>query len=269
MLFYLGITGLLSWIIGFFIGRIFGSANASGLLQESERRLRLREQEYTSLQAGMTSATALIQRLQAEADDLAATLHTREQRLNHLEARQQELQADLDARISELDELKAETDQEKSVLQTQLQTALTTAQTATEALKVRVAEAEGALKFSNHTERELRAQLQDKESELSQLKVRSTELELMAREVKEPAPKVALAPTSDSDDLKKVFGIGPALERLLNQHGVYWFRQIAEWSAEDVQRYDQLLEQFRGRIEREGWVASAKEQHFKKYGEQL
>jgi predicted flap endonuclease-1-like 5' DNA nuclease len=114
----------------------------------------------------------------------------------------------------------------------------------------------------------------EKEQELTRLKVRITELEMMAREVKEPAVKVSPAsglPLSpkERDDLKKVYGIGPVLEKLLNEHGVYWFRQIATWTAEDIQHYDALLEEFHGRIEREGWIASAREEHLKKYNEHL
>ncbi|MFN7929717.1 MAG: hypothetical protein U0Y68_17595 [Blastocatellia bacterium] len=273
-IFYLITTGLLSWIVGFFLGRIFGSANASELLKERERWLRVREQDYNVLQGEVATMRATVQELQVEQLALQTTIETQSQQLAEWQARHQEAQADLDARISELDELKAETDQERAALQTQVQTLQTTAQQETEALKIRVAEAEGALKLSAHHEKELRTQIKAKDNELAQLKVRVTELEMMARDVKMPAVKAAPAssqpPTApEPDDLKKVYGIGPRLEKLLNRHGVYRFRQIAEWSGEDVQRYDRLLEQFRGRIEREGWVASAKEQHLKKYGEQL
>lgn len=271
---YLGIIGLLAWLIGFFLGRIFGSANASELLKERERRLRLREQEFSRLQAELGGTKTSLQHLEAERAMLTATLKTRENWIGELETKQQAVQADLEARISELDELKAETELEIAVLQTQLQTLQTTAQTEAEAWKIRVAEAEGALKFTAHTERELRVHLKSKDTELSQLKVRVTELEMMMREVKDPPARLSAAATltprnTEPDDLKKVFGIGPTLEKLLNQNGIYLFRQIAEWSPDDVQRYDGLLEQFRGRIERENWIASAKEQHFKKYGEQL
>src|SRR5690606_32443368 len=33
------------------------------------------------------------------------------------------------------------------------------------------------------------------------------------------------------DDLKKIKGIGPKLELLLNQNGIYHFHQIAAWDA--------------------------------------
>ncbi|MBS1812103.1 MAG: hypothetical protein JST84_28325 [Acidobacteria bacterium] len=138
-------------------------------------------------------------------------------------------------------------------------------------LKEKLQERESAVA---ELERKQQAMIKEHETQIAQLKVRITELEFLAREVKEPTVKVSSSPTTsaenkDRDDLKKVFGIGPVLEKLLNQHGIYWFHQIAKWEPEDVQRYDNLLENFRGRIEREGWIASAREEYQKKYGESL
>ena len=114
----------------------------------------------------------------------------------------------------------------------------------------------------------------ERDAEIARLKVHITELEMMARDVKKPvikvtSPSAMLAAAKERDDLKKIFGIGPVLEKLLNSHGIYWFQQIAEWSAEDVQHYDKLLEDFRGRIVRDNWISSAREEYLKKYGEQL
>lgn len=71
------------------------------------------------------------------------------------------------------------------------------------------------------------------------------------------------------DDLKKIRGIGPALERLLNAHGVYSFRQIASWSEREIDEFGAKLEGFHHRIRRDDWVHGAKTAHFKKYGEPL
>ena len=60
------------------------------------------------------------------------------------------------------------------------------------------------------------------------------------------------------DDLKEISGVGPKLERLLNQIGVYYFWQVASWNPADVQAVDDMLEVFKGRIERDNWVSQAK-----------
>lgn len=59
------------------------------------------------------------------------------------------------------------------------------------------------------------------------------------------------------DKLTLISGIGPTLEQKLNELGVTRFRQIAEFTEEDIERVDRELA-FKGRIQREGWVAQAR-----------
>ncbi len=70
----------------------------------------------------------------------------------------------------------------------------------------------------------------------------------------------AAAPAADqaADDLKKLSGVGPALEKKLLAGGVTSFAQIAAWSAEDVASVDAELA-LKGKIEKEGWIAQAKD----------
>jgi predicted flap endonuclease-1-like 5' DNA nuclease len=56
---------------------------------------------------------------------------------------------------------------------------------------------------------------------------------------------------------------------MLYDMGIYFFKDIAQWDAAKIAEMNEKLPNFRGRIEREGWVESAKEEHFKKYGERL
>ncbi len=62
---------------------------------------------------------------------------------------------------------------------------------------------------------------------------------------------------SDRDDLKQILGVGPKLESVLNANGVYYFWQIASWSAADIDFMDARLEMFKGRITRDDWVSQA------------
>ena len=69
-----------------------------------------------------------------------------------------------------------------------------------------------------------------------------------------PAPAAA----AGSDDLKQLSGVGPALEKKLHAAGVTTFAQIAAWTDADVAAKDEQMS-LKGRIEREGWIAQAKE----------
>ncbi|MBK8277792.1 MAG: hypothetical protein IPK92_18785 [Nitrospira sp.] len=77
------------------------------------------------------------------------------------------------------------------------------------------------------------------------------------------------ADKASPDDLKHIRGIGPALERFLHKRGVFWFRQVATWSPSDIDKFEFLLPNFGGRIQREHWVRSAQVEHYKKYQEWL
>jgi NADH-quinone oxidoreductase subunit E len=68
------------------------------------------------------------------------------------------------------------------------------------------------------------------------------------------------------DNLKEIKGIGPVLERRLNQLGIFQFRQIADWSEEDIVYFDEHLTDFRGRIRRDDWVQGAGQAYERKYG---
>ena len=82
-----------------------------------------------------------------------------------------------------------------------------------------------------------------------------------AATAKAAAPKAKAAPAAASgegDDLTQLSGVGPALLKKLNAAGITTFAQIAAWTQADVAKFDEKLS-FKGRIEREGWIAQAKE----------
>lgn len=70
-------------------------------------------------------------------------------------------------------------------------------------------------------------------------------------------PKIAAA-VGAPDDLKRIKGIGPKLEKLCNSLGVTRFDQIAAWTQADIDEVDPYLDSFRGRILRDDWVGQAK-----------
>ncbi|MDJ0933310.1 50S ribosomal protein L21 [Breoghania sp.] len=61
-----------------------------------------------------------------------------------------------------------------------------------------------------------------------------------------------------ADDLKKLTGLGPAIEKKLNAAGVTTYAQIASMTADDVARVEEEAG-LKGRFERDNWVEQAKE----------
>ena len=69
------------------------------------------------------------------------------------------------------------------------------------------------------------------------------------------------------DDLQQLRGVGPLLERWLNERGVYRFRQLAAWQQEDLDALLAGLPQFKGRLRLDQLTAQAREAHARKHGE--
>ena len=61
-----------------------------------------------------------------------------------------------------------------------------------------------------------------------------------------------------ADDLKQLEGVGPAMEKLVNEMGFYHFDQIAAWTEADVALVDAEMKGFKGRIARDRWVEQAR-----------
>ena len=70
------------------------------------------------------------------------------------------------------------------------------------------------------------------------------------------ADKVLLR-TGDKNDLTAIEGIGPFLEKKLNDAGVFTYADIAAWDAEKIAEITTKISFFEGRIEKDNWVGQA------------
>ena len=68
------------------------------------------------------------------------------------------------------------------------------------------------------------------------------------------------------DDLQRIKGVGPAIERTLNEMGIFRYEQIASISEYDIDRIAARLRGFRSRIYREDWIGQARTLHYQKLG---
>ena len=72
------------------------------------------------------------------------------------------------------------------------------------------------------------------------------------------APPKQEQPDGAPDDLTLISGVGPRIQTILNDLGIWHFTQIANWSPENEAWVDDQLN-FAGRVGREGWVTQARE----------
>lgn len=59
------------------------------------------------------------------------------------------------------------------------------------------------------------------------------------------------------DDLKLIAGVGPKIEGILHELGIFTYAQVAAWKKAEREWVDSYLN-FKGRIERDDWVKQAK-----------
>ncbi len=144
-----------------------------------------------------------------------------------------------------------------------------------------------ALQAERHALVEEVRSISEKDERIDRLQKRLRELRVAIRT--KPAPATVVPPQarpnraelssqggqpkvgkdSQKDDLKKIHGIGPVFAQTLNKMGTYTFIQIARWKPEDIEKIAKKLETDPERIKRDKWIADAKEQHYRKYGERL
>ena len=82
-----------------------------------------------------------------------------------------------------------------------------------------------------------------------------------AGEGESAAPQIVferlVGPRGAPDDLKHLHGLGPEIEKKMNDAGIFHFWQVAAMSPDDIKTLDHELK-LSGRIEREHWVDQAR-----------
>ncbi len=80
-------------------------------------------------------------------------------------------------------------------------------------------------------------------------------------EVRVEVPVAATQRRYQRDELTRIDGIDPRAARALHKAGVTLFRQLAEWTDADIERFEAQHPELRGRARRLGWIDQARQQH--------
>jgi predicted flap endonuclease-1-like 5' DNA nuclease len=240
-------------------------------VNQLESSLRKRDESLAAIQSKLTSSDQIAHELlKAKDDQLAAERRQSEQTLLSNAARIKDLQSQfvitsneseriqhLEYRVESLVAVEREFEGVRKTLTNRTQL-LAESQEQITRLKMEVERA-------SQTRGQLESQIRDLSQARQALNTKLEAAERLAHRL----PRQFSSPPAHKDDIKHIYGVGPALETLLNELGIFHFRQIATWSEADVDYFDAQLHEFHGRIRRENWVRSAIEEHYKKYGEWL
>ncbi|MBL7854536.1 MAG: hypothetical protein JNL17_09055 [Cyclobacteriaceae bacterium] len=113
------------------------------------------------------------------------------------------------------------------------------------------------LRFKN---RQLTQQLAETEEQIRQLK---QQIEEFSKKQPDPESRDHVQNLHHQlrhlkDDLSRIRGIGPVLEKQLNDLGIYTFQQIADFNEQQIDRIDAHI-RFPGRVLRERWIEQARQ----------
>lgn len=119
---------------------------------------------------------------------------------------------------------------------------------------------------ANELRRALAAQRERYDAALADARSQTLRYRQLVIDTEDNAPPPLLDSPTAPDDLKLIVGIGPVLERMLQQLGIASYRQIARWTERDIDEFDARLAEFPGRIRRDDWVKQARALHHSKFG---
>ena len=255
------------------------SRQANAARTAAQQELAQKEQDMIELKrhlAEIVEQLAEVDRLReqvAELEPAQGRVHWLEVQLSEKEAQHRRAMHDLESQLAVRDHRLAELAQQEHLLQERDRRIGALEQRITD-LQTLQSEVAGQAKMMG-----------EQEEEISRLRKRLVEVRTALR-VREsghvvarpngPANQLSLqighaknTNAAQRDDLKKIHGIGPVIERALNKMGTYTYIQIAKWTPTDIAKVARKLETGPERIKRDNWIASAKKQHREKYGEKL
>lgn len=221
-----------------------------GILKGWERRFQNfsaeRERQLSALSSQLASKEAYLANVLAKSQK---SFNEKEEESNALRRLMKELEALLRNREGEVGKLRMRIRQ-------------------LEPLSAQVAEHVSVIASKEAALDECRNQLSSVESRYeSQLAAMEAEVRKLRTVVKVEPLQLHTAPAMHEwDDLQEINGIGPVLEKRLHEEGIYFFRQIANWTDADIDFFQSKLPEFPNRVRRDNWVKSAAGEHLKKYG---
>lgn len=231
---FLLIAGALGLLIGWYFGRKALSAVHATAKRGWQEKLADAEQRNEELGRSAAHQDIEIQRLRSDLDELEqdriAFLHIQKER----------------------SKLREEIVENKETMQ-RLMGQIALGEDERRKLKNRLTASENACQICNEKLDRLRASQQNEPSgEIRQNESDNHDETVVVLS----AARSAAHAEGPFDDLKRISGIGPRIEELLNQLGIFRYAQIADFTADKIAWVDERLK-FKGRIGREGWVEQA------------
>ncbi len=238
----------LLWLLQVLWGKLVAPVRAKSLeyeLDEARSDLITRDQRIHALHTELETSREKTEALQRAKRQLTATLDARNRSLH-----------EANARLAAIDAAAKPTLRESAEdLRRELRVAVTERD-----------EAQTSLRQSETRNERLRAELEVLHGihermldDIEQLKarVREAELELKSTGESRPPAWLMVQPYGPRDDLQRLQGVDPHLERSLNRLGIYHFHQIARFEPADVEWLVEHIDGIPEHTIRDSWIPDA------------
>jgi predicted flap endonuclease-1-like 5' DNA nuclease len=240
--------GVLLWLGQYFWGRLVAPVRAKSLeyeLEEARSDAITQDQRIQALHKELSVSTEKLEALQRARRQLTATLDSRNRTMR-----------EATERLSAIDlEERPPSRESAEDLRRELRIAVEERDEAR--VELRQAETRGQ---RLQTELEVLHGIHERMlDDIEGLKRRLHEAELEARTSGESRPPawVMVQPFGPRDDLQRLEGVDPSLERTLNRLGIYHFHQIARFDASDVEWLVEHADGVPEQTIRDSWVVDA------------
>lgn len=238
----------LLWLAQVLWGRLVAPARARTLeyeLEEARADLTSQEHRIQKLEKELEGSRVQAESLQRAKRQLTATLDARNRTLHQMSARLDALEADARPGSRETTE----------DLRRELRMAVRERDESRDAL--RQSETRSA---RLRTELEVLHGIHERmldDIEGLKARLREAELGLESTGQSRPPAWLMIQPQGPRDDLQRLEGVDPGLERALNRLGIYHFHQIARFEASDVEWLVEHLEGVPEHTIRDSWITDA------------
>lgn len=236
------------WLGQVLWGRLGAPVRAKSLeyeLDEARTDLASQNERIEVLEKQLGKANDKVDALQRSKRQLTATLDSRNQAIHEVEVR-----------LSEIPEAPRPTSRESAEdLRRELRVAVEERDEAQAAFRQ-----SDARKERFRTELEVLHGIHERmldDIEALKGRIRETELEVRTSGESRPPAWVMVQPYGPRDDLQRLEGVDPNLERALNRLGIYHYHQIARFESSDVEWLVQHVEGVPLQMIRDSWIVDA------------
>ena len=271
-------------IVGFLLGLLVGFLLRSAKVGRLKKELKVIKKKLTDAETELNLQTEQLTKKEAELEAAKAEARDLVAKMEALDADREKLYKDVYALNTEVEEFQS-ADQDYGSTIEDLHNQVIALQDKNETLQLDLNVAQAAPAASNNEDlqslqRETNSRLTLFEAKLDTLAAENALLKseishvqttgtltsttseseepILVGSTEKKVLKRRIITETHKDDLKLIEGVGPFIEKQLNDAGIFTYEQISQFDTETIERVTREIGYFPGRIQKDDWIGQAK-----------